>query len=94
MEESELESDINEFFEAEYEGRYRVSADIDYDRSRADIYIVFEEGSEKPGVGGFVDEVIADLSLENSRMEADWQPENRRYDITIHEQMDRPLPDD
>ncbi|WEL22916.1 hypothetical protein [Candidatus Nanohalovita haloferacivicina] len=92
MEPEVLEEEINQFFNENYDGRYRTSIDIDDARDQAYIYVAFEEGSEKPGVGAFVDEIFEELDIDNPRMEADWYPEENRYDITLTENVDEPLP--
>lgn len=91
MEPEVLEEEINEFFNENYEGRYRVSVDIDSDREEAYIHVAFEKGSEKPGIGSFVDEIFEGLDVDNPRIEADWYPEENRYDITLRENSSRPL---
>ncbi|MFB6192868.1 MAG: hypothetical protein ABEK00_01320 [Candidatus Nanohaloarchaea archaeon] len=87
MRESELEQKINQYFNEEYSGRYRSSLDIDYDSNTAIASIAFEDGSEKPGIGSFIDEIINELGLDNPRLEADWQPEENIYTINIHEKQ-------
>ncbi|QKQ98710.1 hypothetical protein GKQ38_04255 [Candidatus Nanohaloarchaea archaeon] len=91
MEEENLEEEINEFFNENNDGRYRASVDVDYSQPEARIYVAFEDGSEKPGIGSFVDEIFEDLGISNPRMEADWHPEENRYDITLKEDVDGPL---
>lgn len=91
MEPEAIEEEINEFFNENYDGRYRTKVDIARDENEAYIFVAFEEGSEKPGVGSFVDEIFEKLGVDNPRMEADWHPEENRYDITIGENSDQPL---
>lgn len=93
MEAEKLEEEINSFFNENYDGRYSASVDIDRDRHEAYIFVAFEEGSEKPGIGAFVDEIFERLEVDNPRMEADWYPEDNRYDIILGENSDQPLPE-
>ena len=93
MEPEALEEEINNFFNENYDGRYRTSVDINSDSGEAYIFVAFEEGSEKPGIGSFVDEIFESLDVDNPRLEADWYPEENRYDITLGENSDQPLPE-
>lgn len=94
MEEESLEDEMNQYFNDNFSGRYRTSVDIYGDGSQASAYIAFEEGSEKPGIGAFVDEIIDELGLDHPRLEADWQPEEEIYTLDIKEAEDSPMPDD
>lgn len=94
MEEESLENQMNRYFNDNFEGRYRTSVDINEKNSRASAYIAFEEGSEKPGIGAFVDEIIDELGLDHPRLEADWHPEEEIYSLDIKEVEDSPIPDD
>ena len=89
----DLENEISEFFNENYEGRYRASIDINEPRNETYLHVAFEQGSEKPGVGSFVDEIFDILEIEDPRIEADWYPEENRYDIMFREAGYRPLPE-
>lgn len=43
----DLENEISEFFNENYEGRYRASIDINEPRNGAYLHVAFEQGSEK-----------------------------------------------
>lgn len=88
MKESEIEEELNRCFNEKYEGRYRSSLDIDYDNKTAIASIAFEDGSEKPEIGSFIDEIIDELDLDNPRLEADWTPTENIYTINIHKKQE------
>lgn len=43
----DLENEISEFFNENYDGRYRASIGINEPRNEAYIHVAFEQGSEK-----------------------------------------------
>ncbi|MFP4229845.1 MAG: hypothetical protein ACLFRK_01760, partial [Candidatus Nanohaloarchaea archaeon] len=84
MEKQQLEQDLNLYFNEEYEGRYSPSIDVDHEEEVATLSIAFEEGSDRPNIGKFVDQIIDRLESDNIRMEADWSPKHRLYTVNIY----------